>query len=435
MKKLICIITSAMLLCGLSACSGRHYAVITAADGEALADYNGTLELYDAAYSAYAKYALAEAADIIAAQNGIAPTEALTIIQTEEMRIETAGIPALILSAKETGASFFSGTNTNYAIAVTDDRAALTSIYAADGDVPDTYAGSAIKPLSVYAPCMEKGILNWSSVQPDKPVKTLPDDQGGGEWPVNGTGQYSEKNVAAADALAQSLNTVAVRWLQAYGAQNAISFLEETFHMNLERERSIAAIAGDDEVLGNVALGYLQNGVSVCDMAGYYRIFADGGYYTPAFSVTKITANGNTLYEADPRTTRAISEETAYIMNKMLRGVVEKGTGTAANIEGQPIVGKTGTSDEHADNWFIGVTPVNTVAVWHGEGGNNRAAALFAEYYQNASLQTDEAFPVCDTVQEGIYCPESGLLVSERCPGIALGYYKAGELPAICNIH
>ena len=156
----------------------------------------------------------------------------------------------------------------------------------------------------------------------------------------------------------------------------------------------------------------------------------------PAYAVEKIVDEaGETVYTAAPEKKRVISEETAWILNRMLRGVVETGTGTAANIPGLDVVGKTGTSDNYADNWFVGVTPVNTVAVWHGGSSENQAAALFASYVEKAGLYTEETFAPCETVAQRIYCPESGLLVSPGCPGIAMGYYRASDEIPQCGLH
>ena len=418
----------------LPSCKKTAAAVLLDADGAPLAEISDTLELYDASFSAYAKYAAAEAAEILARIEDCDADDALKLLQTRGYRVHTAAVPAQILAAEKTGGTLPEGIP--FALAATDDSARLTAIYSTDGAVAPTYAGSAIKPLSVYAPGIESGLMNWSSLQPDSPVKTLSAAEGGGSWPVNGSGVYSNKNVTAAYALAKSLNTVAVRWLTAYGPENAMDFLENGFGMDLSRERSIAALTSADEVLGNLALGYLQEGVTVCEMAGYYRIFNDGGCYTPAYTVEKIEdAAGRTLYTAAPEKKRVVSEETAYIVNRMLKDVVEKGTGTAAKIDGLDLVGKTGTSDNYGDNWFVGVTPTDTVAVWHGAAQTNSAAALTAAFLPAAGLTTDAVFAPCPGVEKKIFCPESGLLVSADCPGIEMGYYKSTDVPDVCGIH
>ena len=439
MKKGIALTLALALLCALCACGKKASASLLDADGEPLADYTGTLELYDGAFSAYARTALKEAAAILADREGVAVNEALDLIRKRGLTVKTAADRTQILAAAATCSGFFGDENADCALAVTDNAGRLTAIYSPAGEIGRTYAGSAIKPLSVYGPCMESGLINWSSMQEDSPVKMLETESGVSPWPTNGSGRYSYRNVAAADALAQSLNTVAVRWLQAYGAENAMTFLEENFGLDLQKERSIAAMSSADEVLGNIALGYLQAGVTVCEMAGYFAVFADGGRYVPAYTVTEITdRRGGTLYSAEPAEKTVFRETTAYLLNRMLRRVVEIGTGKDADVPGTDVVGKTGTSDMHADNWFVGVTPENTVAVRHGPlsgDAGNRAAALFAAYLKNAALESDASYPVPDGIRQGVYCTETGLLVSDACPGIAMGLYEEERTPGPCGAH
>ena len=440
MKKTALIVLLLSLPALLFAGCGKNKAVtLLDAAGEPIADYNGTLELYRAEYSAYAKAALLEAAAAYAAENGISDVQALEKMLAKRCTVYTAAVPAQIVAAAETAADTFGETGVPFAAAATDLSGRLTMIYATAGQVEKTYAGSAIKPLSVYGPCVESGIMTWSAVQDDSPVKQIVSGGAAADWPANGSGTYSHKPVPAAEALAQSLNTVAVRWLTEYGPAQALAFMSDRLGMNVEREQSILALSSAEEILGNVALGYLQAGVDVCEMAGWYQIFANGGAFTPAYTVERITDGaGKTLYTAAPQEKQVLSPETAYILNRMLRGVVDHGTGVKARLDGVDLVGKTGTSENHADNWFVGVTPAGVTAVWHGTGAggtSNRAAEAFAVLAPQTGMVTEETFAPCAGVEQKIYCPESGLLAGPGCADIAVGYYKTGTAPGVCNAH
>lgn len=417
-----------------TSCSKSVPSAILDADANPIADVSDTIELYDEAFSAYAKYATSEAVQILSEIYECGDDEALKMLQENGMKIYTAAIPIQISAANNVCTQMCS--DAPLSIAVTDSQARLTMIYSSSGDITSVFAGSAIKPLSVYAPCIESGIMNWSSMQPDSPIKRLSKEAGGGLWPSNGNGIYTEKNVTAASALSQSLNTVAVRWLKEYGVENAMNFLEDSFGINLQRERSIYALTSEEEILANIALGYLQAGVNVCDMAGYYRIFNDKGNYTPAFSIEKIEdAEEKLIYTAKAEKKQVVSEETAWIMNRMLKGVIDNGTGKKANISGEYIVGKTGTTDDYSDNWFVGVMPQNTVAVWHGKKSSNIASEIFSAFVPEAKISSSGNFTQCESVVQKIFCPESGLLVSENCTEIEMGYYKLTDSISQCNSH
>jgi penicillin-binding protein 1A len=126
-------------------------------------------------------------------------------------------------------------------------------------------------------------------------------------------------------------------------------------------------LTNDFPVTRSLALGAAS--VSVIDMASSYAVFSNHGYKTPAFGITRITTlTGEQLFEADPEANRerVVSERTVLYMNRMMRAVVESGTGRRAQIEGVPAVGKTGTTSSYRDAWFCGFTGNYVAAVWFG---------------------------------------------------------------------
>ena len=247
-------------------------------------------------------------------------------------------------------------------------------------DKEKTYPGSTFKPLSVYAPAIENGLICWSSMQNDSPLKKVRGEDGADyDWPVNTDGKYSKKNVTVKYSLQNSLNTTAVKWIKKLTVEKSMDFLKSSFGLPLNSERKISLLSSDEEILGNIALGYIADGASLTDMAGYYQIFANGGKYTAPYTVEKITdSGGKTLYTAAPKEKQVISQKAAYIMNRLLLEVISPGaTGKNAAVNGVAAGGKT---DKNADNWFVGFTPAVTCAVWHGGDTTtaNGAPEIFA---------------------------------------------------------
>src|SRR5690606_13675609 len=161
--------------------------------------------------------------------------------------------------------------------------------------------------------------------------------------------------ISLISAFQQSINTVPVNLSIKTGRQPIADFAHKI------------GLTNDFPVTRSLALGAAS--VSVIDMASSYAVFANHGYKTPAFGITRITTTaGQVLYEADPEANRerVVSERTVKYLNRMLRGVVEHGTGRRALIEGVPAVGKTGTTSSYRDAWFCGFTGNYVAAVWLG---------------------------------------------------------------------
>lgn len=331
-----------------------------------------------------------------------------------------------------------------FGCAVTDLHGGILALYSA-GNNEEGYVNyateqtppySSFKPLCVYAPAIDKGLATWSSVYPDSPIKKITEENKQVDWPSNATGIYANKNIDIAYAIKTSLNTVAVRCMQTLGVNNSLDFFERSFGLTLEFEKKKAEAYGEDEVIGNVALGYLNDGASPADMAGYYQIFANGGYYFKPHTVLKICdKNGNTLYKDGTKPTRIIKSSTAFIMNRLLQNVVSAGgTGEKARCEGVCVGGKTGTGDH--GNWFVGFTPQYTCAVWHGtELVSNNSCEIFSKAVSGFENKTGMDFPSCDEIEKAAYCRESGMLLGEKCKEVDMGYFASGNLPEVCDKH
>ena len=214
--------------------------------------------------------------------------------------------------------------------------------------VPNRQPGSSFK-LFDYAAAFE----NIPDYTPDTVVSGA--TQCIGDWcPRNYSGN-SVGRISLISAFQQSINTVPVNLSIKMGRQPIADMAHKL------------GIRNDFPVTRSLALGAAS--VSVIDMASSYAAFADHGLKTTAFGITRITTTGGELlFEADPDAPRerVVSEQTVLFMNRMMRAVVEAGTGRRALIEGVPSVGKTGTTSSYRDAWFCGFTGNYVAAVWFG---------------------------------------------------------------------
>lgn len=215
--------------------------------------------------------------------------------------------------------------------------------------------GSAFKPF-VYMTAMEHD-MTPDTIMEDKKVEY------GGWSPHNDDNSYQGR-MPLWKALALSVNTVAVQLADKVGPSNVIANAKKLGITTLVEDGS-----SNDDNLASAALGGLTKGVTPLEMAAAYGAFANKGVYIKPTAIVKILdRNGNVLEDnsSDVQKTQVMSEKMAYEMTSMLEGVIARGTGTAASI-GRPAAGKTGTTDDNHDAWFIGYTPDIVTAVWIGD--------------------------------------------------------------------
>lgn len=400
------------------------------------------IEVKDESVKQYIDMVLEESIEIFANQKNCDENKAKILLQKDEYYIHTAFDATAFESCNKAYNAFGDSDTPFSAVVLSNDGEILSIFSSAQGEenyaLQKTQPYSAFKPLSVYAPAIEQGVANWSSQYEDSPVKKIKSDSGEYvDWPVNGTGKYTYTGVNICEGIKLSLNTTAIRCLKELGVNNSISFLSENFNIDVKNEERLITLSGEEEVLANIGLGYLTAGVSPLELTGFYTIFADGGKYEEPYAVLKIEkANQDIIYEHKSCKKQVISEETAYIMNKLLQNTLSNGgTAEKARVEGVKIGGKTGTGSELLGNWFVGFTPEYCVSVWHGRREKNICAATSAVLISGLKHNADKTFSECVGVKELPYCTESGELLSLNCIQMEMGFYSVNNLPSKCKMH
>lgn len=275
--------------------------------------------------------------------------------------------------------------------AVGEKKANRVQNYATDTKRP---AGSAIKPLSIYAPALQQGRIAWSTSFEDSPQKTV----NGRDWPRNADGIYRGR-VTAADALTHSLNTVAVELAEEMGVDKVFGFLKEELHMDSLQGAGGGAL--HDQTLASVALGQQSGGVTVRELTAGYTIFSDGIYRAPVSYHRVLDANGRVLLDNRPAGEAVLSAANACIMTRMMEDVVTEGTAKALTMGenmGIQAAGKTGTTQNNCDRWFVGYTPRLLAGVWMGY---DYPAELKGIYGNPCLTVWDDVLQACEAVYEG----------------------------------
>lgn len=324
--------------------------------------------------------------------------------------------------------------------------------------------GSAMKPLSVYAPAIESGVVTWGSVFDDVPVSfgNYTDPSKAVPWPKNSTLTY-EGLTTVYDALRKSTNTIAVRVLQALGIENSFSFLTEKLHLDIiDSYTSEAGIVYSDKSLAPLALGQLTYGLTVRDITTAYQIFANKGVYNYSRTFIEVTdSEGNVILTNNQPSEVVISEQTATIMTKLLEAVVDDGTARKITLKKQiDVAGKTGTTNADYDRWFIGYTPYYLCGVWFGYDLNqtltnfsvnpamtiwdNVMALIHEDIIANAKANKEKlkTFTDASGLIKCTYCKDSGKLMTEACKldprgdRSQTGYFTVDTAPTEeCDVH
>ena len=310
--------------------------------------------------------------------------------------------------------------------------------------------GSSIKPLTVYAPAMDLGLVNYSTVVDDTPVEYKASI--GRYWPVNAPNRY-DGLITINRAIEQSKNTTAIKVLQDLTVDYSYNFAKNKLHLD--------SLVESDKDLAPLALGGLTNGLTVLEVAAAYSIFPNAGTYSaPRLYTTVLRSDGTVLLEQNIDQEYAISADTAAVMTRMLQNVVSNGTAAAITLDRQVnVAGKTGSTNDDKDRYFAGFTPYYVGACWFGYdtpkylGQFSSNPAMIAwekvmerihqKYFDEAANGGEplKTFDYSRLVQQA-FCLDSGVLPSDACnhdlrgSRISYGWYTKSQLPkTTCETH
>lgn len=328
--------------------------------------------------------------------------------------------------------------------------------------------GSAIKPLTIYAPAFELGLISPATVMTDMPLyytgyEQFEDLEEGQEidesllnpFPKNDEREY-HYSYNILKGIKSSVNAIAVNTLETMGLEYSFFFAKDKFHLESLTERYVNSkgYVYTDIAYSPLALGAPTFGVSVREMAAAYATFANNGVYREARTYTVVyNSNGEEVLYNDQFSEQIISEKTVNYINYCLTEAVKSGTGTAAKISGQTVAGKTGTTSSKRDRYFCGFTKYYTAAVWCGYNTpevinltgsvkTNPACRLFTKVLTplHKGLANVKMYDDSQWVQIGV-CLDSGKLVTEGClldrgGRVTYALVDPDDVPKqTCNLH
>lgn len=304
-------------------------------------------------------------------------------------------------------------------VATGDVVAMVGAVGEKEGDLVWNYAtgyrqvGSSIKPITVYAPALDAGVITMASTFDDYPVRLL----NGNPWPKNSPSGYKGMTTLSS-GVARSVNTVAIQVVEALGLSNSYKFATEKLGMTSLDPKDL-------EGSGSLGLGGLTVGANTEEMAAAYAAFANKGVYNKPRMYVKVTdADGNVVLENKTESSVAMKETTAYFMTSLLEGVVNGGTGSSARFSGMSIAGKTGTTSENYDRYFVGYTPYYAAAVWCGykkperiSYSGNPSITMWKKVMEkvHAELPNKKFSTPSSGLTQLTVCKDSGMLAGEAC--------------------
>lgn len=269
--------------------------------------------------------------------------------------------------------------------------------------------GSAFKPL-IYATAVSQG-MSPASVILDAPV-VYEQEQDEKTWKPENYGKKFHGMVSLRDALAHSHNLATVRLLDKVGIKNVIEFAK--------------TVGITSPLAADLSLGLGSSSVGLMELTSAYGVLLNQGSRAEPFAILFVKDNaGKVLEQAEPQPLAVISKETAYLITNMMEDVVQKGTGQAAKVIDRPIAGKTGTTDEFINAWFIGGAPNLVTGIYVGfddrrslgetESGAHAALPIWINFMKDALRPLPVvAFAIPEGVTFVKVDPATGLLEGEQ---------------------
>ncbi len=295
--------------------------------------------------------------------------------------------------------------------------------------------GSSIKPIAVYGPAIDSGVITPTTTVDDSPL----DIDG---WRPKNSGNDFRGPVSVRTAVAWSYNIPAVRVLEELTVSKSFDYMKNKLHMDsLVESRTIGNKEFSDKTLASLALGGLTDGVTLIEMNGAYATFANNGEYIEPHTYTKIyDVEGKVVLEKEPVRNKVFSPTAAYQMNTLLKGVVREGTGGGAQLSNMDTCGKTGTTDNNKDRWFIGYSPYYVGSVWFGydepkaiSAGGNPALNIWKGVMSKIHAPLPSRyFEPPESAVEALVCQRSGYAPNSDCPAVTQ-YTDSNKVSVKCS--
>lgn len=284
--------------------------------------------------------------------------------------------------------------------------------------------GSAFKPI-VYAAAIQAGYTPVDTIL-DAPL-VLDGGEGKPDWKPRNYARDFRGRLSLADALAASRNTVSVRLVRSVGLERVIEF---------------ACLLGIQSPISPTMASALGSSVTTLqEIVAAYSVFANQGRYAGPFAIERVEdSEGTVLFQDESEPVEVIQPEVAFVVTHMMRGVVEHGTARAVRVLDRPIAGKTGTTNDFRDNWFVGFSPQLVAGVWVGfdlprslgyaETGGKNAVPIFVDFFAKAHEGKQVAeFPPPPGVEFVRIDPATGLLASRTSQKASFEVFIQGTAP------
>ncbi len=306
--------------------------------------------------------------------------------------------------------------------------------------------GSSIKPIGAYAPAIEYDFASWSKVFPDEMIQLK---EGGKviNWPKNSNRTYHPA-MTVQKAIQISSNCVAARVVQLMGPRTCFDFLTQklgfTSLVESRTDEKTGKALSNDLTLAAYGTGGMTFGVTIREMSAGYAVFGNGGKFYKPYSYTKIMDYENkvtVIDHTDDEPIQAISQGNATVMNKLLQKVTQSGgTAPGAGFGSWTVFGKTGTTNDNKDRWFVGGTPICVAAVWSGYDMpasmgkmSNPCIPVWREImkrYHDGVKKKDFDLKGATTKR---YCTVTGGAAQSYCYSTQVGWYERGFSLKKCN--
>lgn len=311
--------------------------------------------------------------------------------------------------------------------------------------------GSTIKPLAVYLPALDNGYTAATTID------DVPFYVNGNRWPNNWYTGYRGIHTLR-KAVEQSVNVISVKTLQSIGIKTSMEYLSRMGIIDKENPgndnfiSSAENSSSNDENLSALGLGGMTKGLTPLEMTAAYGSIANDGVYIKPLAFTKVLdKDGQVLIDNTPKKNTVVSPQIAYIMKDILRTTVTNGIAGKAQIPNMATAGKTGTTQDQADAWFIGFTPYYAAGVWIGNDSPqiklNKSSSLAAELWRiimstvHEGLEPADFEKPSDIISVDI-CTQSGKLATELCSRDPRGstikselFVKGTQPTEFCDAH